>query len=381
MKKILTLISIVVFWCSLSSCGKKEVVFINWKKLEITGKVCDKSNWVSRSCDWNYVWWAAMNFAWNEMKENILKENVILDTKDKNVLELAKKFNNSIVTKNILDEKSYYIKSGYGQKTVDLINKESKEKFPEKSFWPLNIWLGPNDIISYAYFYKKVEYKEPFNKKNITFKWRHYKWFEAINSGKWFGEIVNQRENVKILNYENDDKFIVKLNLKDNSDELILVKGYDMDSPEQAINAINKYDKKDLEHLQFNRYYQDYFEAPNIKLDYHRGYESFLDKKLLNKVLEKQCLKDGLPKDCYKISAMQEKIKFNMDNEWAKVENEAFIWFFEVVSASVNEEEPDPIIRHFYLNDDYWIIMKRTDKKIPYFILWVKNDNLMEKAK
>ncbi|MEA1972761.1 MAG: hypothetical protein U9N34_05650 [Candidatus Cloacimonadota bacterium] len=75
-----------------------------------------------------------MNFAWNELKDNILKENVILDTQDKKALELNKKLNNTIITKNILDEESYYIKSGYGQKTVDTINKESKKKFPKKSF-------------------------------------------------------------------------------------------------------------------------------------------------------------------------------------------------------------------------------------------------------
>jgi hypothetical protein len=75
-----------------------------------------------------------MNFAWNELKENILKENIILDTKDEKALELTKKLNNSIITKNILDEESYYIKSGYGQETVDIINKESKNKFPKKSF-------------------------------------------------------------------------------------------------------------------------------------------------------------------------------------------------------------------------------------------------------
>ena len=111
-----------------------------------------------------------MNFAWNELKENILKENVILDTKDKKALKLTDKLNNSIITKNILDEESYYIKSGYGQKTIDIINKESKEKFPKKSFKDLEITLEDKDIISYAYFFKEVEYKEPFKETKVYFK-------------------------------------------------------------------------------------------------------------------------------------------------------------------------------------------------------------------
>jgi hypothetical protein len=111
-----------------------------------------------------------MNFAWNDLKENILKENVILDTEDKKALELTEKLNNSIITKNVLDSESYYIKSGYGQKTVDLINKESKQKFPKKSFKDLKLNLNDEDIISYAYFYKEVEYKEPFDEKTVSFK-------------------------------------------------------------------------------------------------------------------------------------------------------------------------------------------------------------------
>ena len=41
----------------------------------------------------------------------------------------------------------------------------------------------------------------------------------------------NQKENIKIKNYSHNDKFIIELNLKNKNDRLILVKGYDMNSP------------------------------------------------------------------------------------------------------------------------------------------------------
>lgn len=371
MKKIIILIALVIL---LNSCGKTElsVVNENLNKLEITGKVCEKNNEVDwRKCEWNYVWWSAMNFAWNELKENILKENIILDTKDEKALELNDKLNNTIITKNILDEKSYYIKSGYGQETVDLINKESKNKFPEKSFWDLKIKLKEKDIISYAYFYKAVEYKEPFEEKTVYFKWKWYKWFKTNNDG--------QRKNVKILNYEDDNKFIVKLNLKDNSDELILVKWYDMNSPEEAIKSVDTYNKTNLKTLEYNDTYHDFFETPNIKLDYHRDYEIMIKKKLLNKVLIEQCIKDNLPENCYEIGEMFENIKFDMDSKWAKVENEAVISIVENTAIIMDMDIPKYKIRNFYLSDNYWIIMKRKNSNIPYFVLWVKDWNLMEK--
>ena len=361
MKKIIILMTVIFL---LSSCINVD----NGKSL-FTWKICEKKNEVDwNKCEWNYVWWAAMNFAWNDLKENILKENVILDTKDKEALELNDKLNNSIITKNILDEKSYYIKSGYGQKTVDLINKESKEKFPKKSFWDLNIQLKDEDIISYAYFYKAVEYSEPFKDKNIYFKWEKYKWFEADTNA--------QIKNVKILNYKNDDKFIVKLNLKDNNDELILVKWYDMNSPEEAIEWINKYNKENLKTLEYNDEFHDSFEAPNIKLDYHRDYKVMIKKRLLNKVLVEQCRKNDLPDNCYEISKMFENIKFDMDNKWAKVENEAVV---AMTMDTLSSIVPKYKVRNFYLNKNYWIIMKRKNSDIPYFVLWIKNWNLMKK--
>ena len=69
-----------------------------------------------------------MNLAWNDLNENILHEKLKFNTHDKIVLEMAEKFNNPIFTKNDLDNKSYYVKSGYGQSTIDISNKESKEK-------------------------------------------------------------------------------------------------------------------------------------------------------------------------------------------------------------------------------------------------------------
>lgn len=365
--KFFVLITLLIF---LNSCWKVDVLNLTtWNNSDYTGNNCTQNNEVNwKSCEWNYVWWAAMNFAWNELKDNILKENVILDTTDTWALDLAEKFNNSVVTKNILDEESYYVKSWYWQKTIDTINQEVSQKFPNKSFSKLDFTLKDTDIISYSYFFKKVEYKEPFKEQSVLFKNGSYKWFEVEND--------DQRKNVKILNYESDDKFIVKLDLKDNSDELILVKWYDMNSPDEAIKYVNKYDKENLNSLEYSEQYHDFFEAPNLTLDYHRDYDLLIDKHLKNKVLVDTCIKYNLPDNCYKISKMYENIKFDMDNKWAKVENEAVFW---LIDWAMPIEEPKYIVRNFYLNNDYWIIMKRNNSEIPYFILWVKNWNLMTK--
>jgi hypothetical protein len=52
--------------------------------------------------------------------------------------------------------------AGYGQQTVEKINLEVKEKFPNRTFEDINSTLKPHDFIAYAYIYKHLEFLRPF---------------------------------------------------------------------------------------------------------------------------------------------------------------------------------------------------------------------------
>lgn len=66
-----------------------------------------------------------MNLAWNDLRENIVQEKIDLIADDKNTIRVLHAFNNPFFTKDDLDTKSYYIKSGSGQYTIDTINMEA----------------------------------------------------------------------------------------------------------------------------------------------------------------------------------------------------------------------------------------------------------------
>lgn len=314
-------------------------------KSEISG------NYLGSDYKGNYVWGGAMNLAWTELAENIIKEDIQLNTKDKVALEMVSKLNDAPFSKNDLDEESYYVKSGYGQSTVDEINRESKKKFPSKSFDDLKINLSPKDIISYAYFLKEVEYETMFKKDDVLFKGQKIEGFIADNEA--------QRENIKIIKYKNDDKFIIKLQLKDKNDELILAKGYDMKNPQAVVDEIKQNNEKDLAIIGES----DKFKAPKLHLDHHRDYVELIDKFLSN-----QGFSD------YFIAQMFENIKFDMDEKGAKVENEAVI----SMTLGVTGPSKKPKIKNFILDKPYWVIMKRADSQNPYFILGVNNMELMQ---
>jgi hypothetical protein len=312
-------------------------------------------NYVGCNYKGNFVWCGAMNLAWNELNENILKEKLQLNSQDETALEIVEKLNNPIFTKTDLDKNSYYIKSGFGQKTITAINQETKVKFLNKSFEDLKIELEDDGLVSYAYFNKTVAYLYEFKKSNVTFEGKKVKGF-AYNP-----KVTEQLYNIEIVDYTNDDKFILKLKLKDDSDEMFLAKGYAMDNPDGVIKTFSASYPEEYGSLSEH----DQFEAPKLNLNFHREYKELMNQFLKNKDFEKTFF-----------SQMFEKLKFNMDEKGAKVEAEAVIAMQSGGSSNYGKF----IQRNFILNKPYWVIMQRTDSKNPYFILGINNIELMEKV-
>ncbi|PIE98826.1 MAG: hypothetical protein CR988_01595 [Treponema sp.] len=308
------------------------------------------NNFVGSLYKGNFVWGIAMNFAWNELGNSILHEKLKLASSDATVKQIENAFNTFLLSKEVLDDASYYAKAGYGQKTVNAINKEVRKKFPKKTFGDLKTDLGESDIISYAYFVKAVEYLYVFEDTDFEFMGEPVKGFYATNK--------NQRDSVYVIKYENADKFIVQLRLKDKSDCLFLAKGYDMKNPKTVLKAIKKEKHKNKPKLSSD----DIFYVPNIKLNYRRDYVELLGKFFDNKGFEE-----------YFIAQMYENIKFNMDKKGAKVENEAVI--IALKSAGIMEEP-----RMLIFDKPYWIVMQRSESDTPYFLLGINNSKLMQKS-
>ncbi|MEN9910377.1 MAG: hypothetical protein RLZZ540_3536 [Bacteroidota bacterium] len=321
-------------------------------------KISIVGNYVGSNYKGNFVWCGVMNLAWNELSENILKEKLKLNSQDKTALEMIEKLNNPIFSKNDLDENSYYIKSGFGQKTINAINQESKVKFPNKSFKDLKIELEDDGLVSYAYFNKAVAYLYEFNTSTVTFKGKEVKGF-AYNP-----KVTEQLYNIEIVDYTNDDKFIIKLRLKNENnqdDELILAKGYAMYNPDVVIKIINASNPEEYHSLDK----RDQFEAPKLNLNFHREYKEMMNQLLKHKGFEKTFF-----------SQMFENLKFNMDEMGATVEAEAVI----AIESGGSSNSGKFIQRNFILNKPYWVIMQRKDSKNPYFILGINNTALMEKV-
>jgi hypothetical protein len=195
---------------------------------------------------------------------------------------------------------------------------------------------------------KAVEYVTQFTEGFIIFQGKRVKGFYAQ------GDL--QKDNIRVLKYWDNDRFIIALRLKDKKEEIFLAKGFDMTNPEQVVAEVNEYNQNDVYMAQ-----NDTFLMPKLHLDHHRNYDEMTGQVLANSNFHG-----------YIIGLMFENIKFDMDHKGARVENEAFI----ALAQGARPVES----RRFILDKPFWVVMKRQDRPNPYFILGVSNPELMEKV-
>ncbi len=347
---LILFVAVAFVVCKIPKNGKQVVENIDsTDNQETVTKV--RGNFLGSEIKGNYIWGSAMNYAWHELKDTIIKEPIKLESKDPLAQKIVSTFNASPFTKKDMDVASYYVKCGFGQETVDQINREVKKKFPQMTLGGVNVRLNPKDIISFAYFLKKVKYRRVFDSANVDFLGQPVRGFVAGTP--------QQRENVCVVKYWNDDNFIISLQLKDDNDELLLAKGFDMTSPQSALDSIVAFS---------NDYHPvieplEAFEMVNLHAIHTHVYEELLQKKIGN---------DNFTH--YAIGQMYEMIKFDLDEKGARVENKAVI----ALPTAMPPEEGKKI-RSFIMDKPFWVIMKRRGNKNPYFVLGVSNTELMKK--
>lgn len=87
--------------------------------------------------DGNIVWAAALGLAWKELCHLFKVEHLTPHGHHDKLQKIAENFNHNAFSLKDLNPNSYYTKSGYGQSTVDTINKERGDKFKECTFPPI----------------------------------------------------------------------------------------------------------------------------------------------------------------------------------------------------------------------------------------------------
>lgn len=304
----------------------------------------------------NTAWCGTFNLIWNDLKNELAKQDIIFEPQP----EMVKNLNQGTFNTSYLSEDSYY--KVYGVPSLQLkaeIEKAIKEKFDENSDILNDFdWenVSPEDYFLYAMLKKNFEFPKVFTElESGTFgNYENVKYFGIDESTE-----KQVREQVAVLYYNSEDDFAVKLLTKGN-DEVILVKG----------NKANSFAKIYEEIMQKSENYEgaydlaegEILQIPNINFDLKKEIEEVEGKPF--------SFANG---ESYRISQALQTIQFELDKKGGKIKSEAGM----MVNKMAVMEPTEP--RKFLIDDTFTIFLKEQEKELPYFAAKISDISQVQK--
>ena len=305
-------------------------------------------------------WCGTFQLVWNDMKNDVVKKDVIFTTQE----EMAKNLNKEEFTQDMLSDE-YYFKI-YGLKSLELkeqIENGIKEKFNQESDilndfdWSASELDDPNNANVRRYFfyvmlYRKFEFLQEFDKlENGKFgdKYNDIEYFGIDESTK--NSVGNQ---INVLYYNSKDDFAIIVNTK-TDDEVIFCKSPQGETFNEIYENMNKESKKYTGSKNFKNV--DEFKAPNLTFNEKREYTELQDKEF----------KTADPiYSTAKIEKAIQTIKFSLDEKGGEIKSEAAIDMM-ISSASVDTKPKTDEPRYFYVDDTFTIFLREKGQDLPYF--------------
>lgn len=356
-KQILLVLGTLSFLAAISSCSKPSIK--STAHTTITPHLEEPIPQAN-----NLLYCASFQLAWNKMRDEVFKENLKLDGNPPSAQHLNKRLQDN----NDISPESYLAEAGeLSKELIERINKELKEKFGEQTAHEFNISQtasSSQQLIAYAFLYKNLEFPTEFDKlkKPITFiangRETSVKGF-GVNSFKYvrtLHQILSSQ--VAIIDYKNEDDFILSLTTKSANDQLILAKiAPDKTLLQTYAAVIQRIGKVTATELRTDETLQ----IPKIDFDLSHSFSELENKRIMNKGWEG-----------WSIAKASQDIKFKLDEKGAILESKARI---DVIVGFPPFELEKP--RKFIFDRPFLICLKQKNSHQPYFALWVNNSELL----
>ena len=304
--------------------------------------------------DKNILYCLAFQLAWNELKDNMIKEDILLKDEPPCVAHL----NKALSSKEDVSEKDYVAMAGFGKdRIIEKINSALKEKFGNQAPQVLEK-LSPEDIMVYAYLYKNLKFKYVFESLESPIE------FESngqISHVRAFGirrfsrseEHENIAKQVSVIDYRDDDDFIIILTSESFEDEIILAKITPASTLLKTIQAVEKrIDEAEPDEMR-NR---DTLQIPKFNFDITHSYDELIGKFFMARDFEDYFINEAL-----------QNIRFRLDEKGALLKSE----------ARIRGKPISPRPKFLIFDKPFLLYMKEKNGVYPYFAVWIDNAELM----
>lgn len=297
------------------------------------------------------AWCATFNLIWNDLKDDLVKQDINFNKNNTYVDNLNKElFKESDISND------YYYKV-YGKKTLELkseIEKNIKDKFNQTSDildkfdWSEDALDNNSNslerYIFYTMLYREFKYKTKFVKLDEDK-------FNDTKNIKYFGVKDNKesyKNQINIIYYNNEDDFAIKLTTTSN-DEIIINKNPKGDTFEEIYNNIITTGSKYKANKEFTK--SDNFKMPYINLNVLKEYNELENKEFYDK-----------DNNTLIIDKAPQTIKFELNENGGKIKSEAGMDVVKFSSLDSKEES-----RNLNVNKTFAIFLKEDSKDKPYF--------------
>ena len=307
----------------------------------------------------NVLWCGTFQLAWNEA---CALTGGDLQFKPDHPMVAA--LNKHSFTKESIDESSHVAMAGFVKDSIhEKIQRAVNEKFhgsfksrftPDKKLAP-----RPQDFVAYSCLYKNLNFPVSFERLDESLTFAGIK-VRAFGVGPHQASQDSMYSQVLVLDYQNEDDFVIELKTKSDGDRLLLAKVQPKGSlGDTAANVRERIARGNIASATNN----DLLIIPRIKFDLTRKYSEIEGLGLISPGT-------NMAKDLRLISAVQNTL-FEMNEKGVELKSEAKMSFGCGKSS-------EPVSKHVMIFDKpFLILLERTGAKAPYFALWIDNPELL----
>jgi len=297
------------------------------------------------------VYCSAFVQAWIEL-QHLHKGAIKLDSNSVLLEQLNSVVKNNSVSADFLVARAGYIKDSI----IAEINSELEQKFHFTNVF--GDGYNQNDIISYAYLKKQIEFyyvlQDAFNAEKLV--------FNGSDTVDFFGlryPVYNPVLKSKLIihNYKSNDDFILEIKTKDNKDQVYIAKMQPGSTLAASYNTIiGRIGLNDTSFIEEG----EKIEIPAVSFSLEKDFAELKNRQVLNPGFEK-----------YRLSEAKQRIDFSLNGKGISLESEAEVR--EVFAIVENAQ------RQFIFDKPFFIILRESGKTDPYFCIYIANAAFMTK--
>jgi len=305
----------------------------------------------------NIIWCASFQIAWNALLDEIVKGQLEVEGAPVAVRSL----NQKPFGRDELSRQSYLARAGLKREgVIDKVAQELKDRFNGASGFDLTL-QNPDDILVFAYLWKDVIFFNRFENLTAPLLFQGRSPVAAFGVEKYTAEadMEKRAQQVTVLDYADENDFIISLRSTDPEDELILAKVEPQATFLETIEEVLRRSKA-LAPLPLE--VNDVLRIPkfDFKLQYYDT--EIVGKKFLNAGAKG-----------YAIGKAVQAIRFKLNDRGARPKSGTA----PVTQGQSFSSQED--IRAFIFDKQFLLCLKQKNARYPYCALWVDNAELLIK--